>query len=111
MNDCVYTAMVDAGIAEKLEEKIIYDKHGEITINKNELYGQIACTKFNILNTYYLWMKRDATLTGWVRWWSNVCFACRRRVPWWSSWIYDGFAPYHPLFHLPFVSACFVPIY
>jgi hypothetical protein len=48
--DGIYTAMVEAGIAEKLEEKIMYDRHGEITINKNELYVQPSKYKIKHLD-------------------------------------------------------------
>jgi hypothetical protein len=63
MNDGVYTSIVDAGIAEKLEEEIMYDSQGVITINKNELSANQANTKLTNPNTYYLWMKQFATLT------------------------------------------------
>jgi hypothetical protein len=52
MYDGVYNGMVRAGIPVKLEEEIMYNKIGEVSTNKEEMYGRP--TKYKITNPEYL---------------------------------------------------------
>jgi hypothetical protein len=40
MYDGAYEGMVEAGVAVKLEEEVMYDKFGEITTDKSKRYGR-----------------------------------------------------------------------
>jgi hypothetical protein len=52
MYEGVYSSMVDAGIAVRVEEEIMYNKFGEITINRYEMFGRP--TKYKITKPEYL---------------------------------------------------------
>jgi hypothetical protein len=40
MYDCVYNNMVEAGVAIKHEEEVMFDKNGHITTDEKEMYGR-----------------------------------------------------------------------